>query len=107
MPISSPGGTGGIMILETQGSWFSRGRESRGKRKQIEIAEEGIDSAAESQGVTIREKVGPLSPANCDCGDVSLRFSPFSSERRNNAKGSRGEALSLTTSQLPSGDQAK
>ena len=44
------------MILETQGSWFSRGRESRGKRKQIEIAEEGIDSAAESQGVTIPGK---------------------------------------------------
>src|SRR5215469_3935383 len=40
-------------------------------------------------------------------GDVSLRFSVVSTDKRTNALGSFGESRSLTTSHLPSGDQAR
>src|ERR1700737_1171416 len=53
------------------------------------------------------EKAGELSPANCAGGDVTLRFSPVSIDSRNKGKGSARESLSLITSELPSGDQAK
>src|SRR5215467_8992139 len=53
------------------------------------------------------ENAGAPSPNTWAEGDVSLRFSPVSTDNRHNAEGSVGEARSLTASHLPSGDQAR
>ena len=43
---------------------------------------------------------------DCFGGEVSLRFSPVSTDSRDSAKGSVSESLSLRASQPPSVDQA-
>src|SRR5215470_2355575 len=53
------------------------------------------------------ENAGPPSPSTSAEGDVSLRFSLVSTDKRTNASGSFGEFRSLTASHLPSGDQAR
>src|SRR5580704_7967792 len=52
------------------------------------------------------EKAGSKSPKDCFEGEVSLCFSPVSTDSRDSAKGPISESFSLMASQLPSGDQA-